>query len=543
MKIGIIGSGPTGIAAAKTALDRGYSVEILDFGSTLDPRGEHLAVRLRSALSRGQDPSPEDLVELGVHAPLDPGSLIGLLPFTNLKPKNTKKTIMGSNFPYVGVDLEMPVTGASPPRSLAKGGLSNVWGTACYRLQAGDYVDWPLEEDDFTAHYESAAEILRFPGGETPRAGIYPPDPKTEDPLQGVDWNAGGPVSGLIKLWRKNEDTLDRLGMRGGQSSLAVVPPDTANDQSCHRCGYCFYGCPFDAMFQAGSLIDEWIDHPLFSYRSGLFVEAFREEAGKVEVFLRRDNSGVEKETFDRLILAANTLSSLRIVSDSMARYEFAAPLLDNDMFVVPMFADVAIPKGWKSEFALSEGVVAIAQGFVSERPVHIQFYSFNDYFLGALARHLPSKVRNSILLNRMVMAFIYLHGDESRSATATPTSERSGKTRIEIDYSERNGSIILDRVLTHLRKHSKLTGLKPIRAMKKSMSFGFSGHLAGTLPMRKPGGGIPISDGNPHTDPNGRLAGATGVFVADASNFPSLPAQNPTFTAMANAARIVSKL
>jgi choline dehydrogenase-like flavoprotein len=40
-------------------------------------------------------------------------------------------------------------------------------------------------------------------------------------------------------------------------------------------------------------------------------------------------------------------------------------------------------------------------------------------------------------------------------------------------------------------------------------------------------------------TDPGGRLSGTTRVFVADSATFPTLPAQNLTFTAMANARRV----
>jgi hypothetical protein len=43
---------------------------------------------------------------------------------------------------------------------------------------------------------------------------------------------------------------------------------------------------------------------------------------------------------------------------------------------------------------------------------------------------------------------------------------------------------------------------------------------------------------------PDGRLAGSTEgapVFVVDLSNFPEMPAQNPTLTGVANAMRIAA--
>jgi choline dehydrogenase-like flavoprotein len=65
-----------------------------------------------------------------------------------------------------------------------------------------------------------------------------------------------------------------------------------------------------------------------------------------------------------------------------------------------------------------------------------------------------------------------------------------------------------------------------------KSTPFGFGGHLSGALPMR-------ASPGPLETDPSGRLAGTRRVFVVDSAVFPTLPAQNLTFTVMANARRI----
>jgi choline dehydrogenase-like flavoprotein len=65
-----------------------------------------------------------------------------------------------------------------------------------------------------------------------------------------------------------------------------------------------------------------------------------------------------------------------------------------------------------------------------------------------------------------------------------------------------------------------------------KTTPFGFHGHLAGTLPMRAAPGPL-------ETDAAGLLAGTRRVFVVDTAAFPTLPAQNLTFTAMANARRV----
>jgi choline dehydrogenase-like flavoprotein len=50
-------------------------------------------------------------------------------------------------------------------------------------------------------------------------------------------------------------------------------------------------------------------------------------------------------------------------------------------------------------------------------------------------------------------------------------------------------------------------------------------------------------SPGPLETDAEGRLAGTKRVFVVDTAVFPTLPAQNLTFTAMANARRVAAGL
>ncbi|MGH7287169.1 MAG: GMC oxidoreductase, partial [Myxococcota bacterium] len=93
-----------------------------------------------------------------------------------------------------------------------------------------------------------------------------------------------------------------------------------------------------------------------------------------------------------------------------------------------------------------------------------------------------------------------------------------------------------LELSLARLRALRRPLGLWPVPGLAKATPFGFHGHLAGTLPMR-------ASPGPLETDAKGRLSGTRRVFVADSAVFPTLPAQNLTFTAMANALRIGAAL
>jgi choline dehydrogenase-like flavoprotein len=217
--------------------------------------------------------------------------------------------------------------------------------------------------------------------------------------------------------------------------------------------------------------------------------------------------------------------------------------LLDNELFLVPLLAPAASPRfGFRSAFTLGEAVLAVEAGVVSPRPLHVQLYSFHEFFLAELGdalRALPRPLQDLAwaVLNAFAIAFVYLPGADSTQARARVAAVAGGPGRIHIDAAPQPESRrILARLLAHLRALRGPLGVWPVPGLVKATPFGFHGHLAGTLPMRERPG--PLESG-----PDGRLAGTRRVFVADPAAFPTLPAQNLTFTAMANAMRVADGL
>jgi len=123
-------------------------------------------------------------------------------------------------------------------------------------------------------------------------------------------------------------------------------------------------------------------------------------------------------------------------------------------------------------------------------------------------------------------------------SSSQAPTAQDAPSlARIAVGMSARPESReILSRLLGQLRRLRGPLGFRPLASLLKPTPFGFHGHLAGTLPMRAAPGPL-------ETDASGRLAGTARVFVVDTAGFPTLPAQNLTFTAMANALRVADGL
>src|SRR5262249_11239322 len=158
-------------------------------------------------------------------------------------------------------------------------------------------------------------------------------------------------------------------------------------------------------IWQAGRPLDELA----LRYRPGCFVQGFREEAGAVRVFGSAPGGALE-ERYDALVLGAGVLSSLRIAADSLGLHGRPAPLLDNDLFLLPVLAPGA-RWGFRSRFTLGEAVLAVEAGVVSPRPLHLQLYTFHEFFLaelGDVLRALPTPLQDLAwaVLNSFALAF-----------------------------------------------------------------------------------------------------------------------------------------
>jgi len=536
VRVAVVGSGPAGVAAAATLLERGHAVELLDVGRVPEPASEALAAEVRAALGRGERPGPA-LYRMLRHGATGRARspLAGLATLLGrVDPARSQKLILGSSFVWDGTDAGIPVENEVVTRSLARGGLSNAWGAACYPWRASDLAGWPISLAELEPHY---ARVATWIGLDQPADALARAYPLLGAPAPDVPRNPGSVLETLLTRWREHEVELASSGVTPGRARLAVRPAG-AHENGCVRCGLCFYGCAFGSIWHAGQLLAALEGAPAFAYRPGCFVQGFREAADGVHVHGAQPDGPLD-ERYDALVLAAGVLSSLRIAADSQGLHDRDSPLLDNDLSLVPLLCAARPAPGFRTRFTLGEAVLAIEAGVVSPRPLHLQLYSFHEFFLAELGdalRSLPAALQAVVwaILNRVVIGFAYLPGADSTAATARVLPATGGAPgRVRIDARHRPESrALLRALLAHLRRLRRPLGLWPVPGLVKSTPFGFHGHLAGTLPMRAAPGPL-------ETDANGRLSGTRRVFVADSATFPTLAAQNLTFTAMANARRI----
>jgi len=543
MRVAVVGSGPAGVAAAQGLVDGGISTDLLDFGNEMDNSSLDLATRLRNGSRR-----VEDLVQLRPPR-ADRGffhsvghlfaCLLGRAPILDLM----DKTRIGSRFAFEDVEWGIPVEGSAiAARSLGKAGLSNVWGAAAYPLTNEDYTNWPITKADMEPHYEKIARLLSLFAHHDDLAAAYP---TYTDNSQTLPLNPSAAM--LLDHWQRNRELLVSQGILCGRSRLAVRVADTDMGLGCKLCGLCLYGCPYDSIYRAEWTLSALSQRSSFRYVNDLWVRSFQEKENQIVVdTFRKGNDDIFRKgndenpciKYDALFLAAGTLSSLRIAADAQGQHGRVSLLQDNDLYLVPFLRTVTTDAPAEPlHFTLNELSLRIS---TKECPIHVQFYCVSDQIIDRfrpLLRIIPSVIRNKVenLLKRLSVAFIYLPGEVSAPTSALVKSGTPVGTVSIHQQRARNSRRIVRRLLRQMHRNRKAIGLRRVGpAIRSAPSGPGGGHLVGALPMKQQPGPL-------ETHPDGRLYGTERVYVVDGALLPSLPAQNSTFTIMANAHRIAT--
>jgi choline dehydrogenase-like flavoprotein len=528
-RVAIVGSGPTGIGAAEVLVGAGIGVDVTDGGSDLD-----------SALAKG-----EVRAARGAGADQDGGllsrvlrTLGGELPATLLH-----KQVFDSDFAFAGIERGIPLEGPWLPRSLARGGLANVWGAACYALRADDYADWPVEPELLRPWLGAASRLLHVSGSHDGLSAAYEPQETMTVVAPGEGHDPGSPFEVLLSTWDSRREALADAGLHAGRARLAVRPRAGGGPGACEACGRCLEGCPVEAIWNGRQALGDLVERGVRHLR-GRLVRRWRTEDGALWLECGMPGeAGTRTGPYDAVFLAAGPLSSFRIAAQSVGEGGPAtARLSENDVFVLPFFLPRGMTHG-ERRFTLSEAAIAIDPRGALERPAHLQLYRPGGSTLGplsALIERMPAPIRRLALagIGRLALGMLYLHGAQSRGLSLRLRSDDAVIAPIEVAPEDAGRSRPAVReAIRRLHAARRSLALYPLALAVRRGGPGFSAHLGCTLPIRRRPGRL-------ECDGEGRLAGSTDgapVFVVDLSSFPEMPAQNPTLAGVANAMRIAA--
>lgn len=523
----IIGSGPTGIAAAHCLIERGISVCLLDGGLKLENHRQANLEKL-SGLSPFEWAQSEVEFLKGDMKATDSGVAV--------------KLTYGSDYPYRDAERIFlnPNKEIGVAASLGCGGFSSVWGAAMLPYLPEDTADWAIKIDDLSEHYKAVIKLTGLAGREDALGERFP--------LYGRSHNLV-PLSSHIKSFlsdlEKSETELKRRGVLFGQSRLAVAERNLHGTE-CAACRLCMYGCPYGLIYNSADALPELRKSSLFTYHTDVIVERFSENETGATVYARHRESG-QKLVFNakRLMIGAGVLSTARLVLESMNDYDSEVTLKDSQYFLLPLLRFAATKEAENEpQTTLSQAFIEVLDEAVSDKSVHLQIYGYNELYRQAIEHKLRvfGNITNPAInafLRRFILIQGYLHSDYShsirlrleKSAKPDAISKLSMKVRHNPETDEK-----LKKLIAKLASLRSIFKAVPLKYLLKKGEVGRGFHTGGTFPMR-------VQPEKFETDTLGRLPNWKKIHLIDASVFPSIPANTITFTAMANAHRVASQI
>lgn len=479
----VVGSGPAGVSAALALTEAGRTVLMLDGSDD----GTHPAQN---------DLGPDNGLSPKLRAP-EARRLLSRFAQAN--------AVMGENFLAAG--------------SLARGGLSRIWGGFAAEFDAGDLKDWPI------THAALAPSYARI----TTRIGI---SGSSDDAMSAALGASGalqpplplGAASAL--LLQRHEQTGKSGGLRLGHARNALLSRPLEGRNACDLRGACLWGCPIGAIYDARQ------DLNLLRAR-----DTFRLTDGAIVTALAREGDGWRVDTLDgrtfrapRIVLAAGTLASSRLVAPLLP------PIPDWQLLSNPTLATPLLVRGARTAARMPSHALAQLAYRLDGEGLMGAVYETRNLPASGFAGQIPlpraaAEALFRFLSPALLVAVTSFPGHFSRNRLsfdrATWRLTVQGGFEPALDGAERAARKTLARGWRALGAHVLPGGR---RAMP-----GTDAHFAGTLPM----GGRNANG----TSVLGEVSGQPGLHVVDGSVLPSLPAKHATFTIMANANRIAAAL
>jgi choline dehydrogenase-like flavoprotein len=519
----VVGSGPSGVSVTFPLLEAGMRVSLLDGGREREdpvPAGAY------------HDNRREDPEQWRAFLGRD---LEALRP---AGPPSPKFDAPGSRFAFEGGSRAEGVEGRgfAAVVSLARGGLSNIWGAGISTYGDEELAEFPLSPADLASSYASVARRIGVTGfAADDLAGGLDADMPSLEPMR-LSENA----SRLMARYARRRDAVQALGVRLGRPRTAVLTEPLGRRGACNLCDMCIWGCREGAIYSSAHDLPALQSHDGLDYRPGSVVESIAPSGSGYRVTLRgEEDRGRRELTSRRLVLAAGALVTTRLVLEMQGRFDETVPVIGAPGVGFALCLSERIGAAVAThEFSM--GQISFTAAGDAERPA--------DGGYGSLFP--ASGVPGSLVIDRMpltrpgairlfrwlqpalLLGNCFLHGRYSDNSARLERAD-SGRARFVVhggvaaDHPRR-----IDGLRRQLTRAFRKLGALLIPGSFSPIGPGEAIRYAGTLPMR-------ASPGPGETDRFGELHGAPGLHAVDLSIFPAMPAKHHTLTMMANADRI----
>jgi len=510
----VIGSGPSGLSVIPPLLESGLRLIVLDGGRVRDDR---LVPQLAYHDQRRGDPEQwrqflgPDLESLRPSGPPSP-----------------KFRSPSARFAFEGFDSGLGIEGRrfAVAGSLARGGFSTIWGAGLGLYDAEDLEEFPVSVVDLAPSYRELAGRMGVSGfGDDDLATELDAGIPVQEPMRLAE-NARR----LLSRYRRRRDAVHGDGVRIGRPRIAVLTESVGDRRACALCDACLWGCRHGSIWSASHDLNRIVSHPRLDHRPGTIVERIETSDSGYRVI-----AGGSSWTARRLILAAGTLATTRLLLGLLGRYEEDVPLLCSPT------AAFALCMPGRIGAAISTRDYSMAQLSYTVRTATDRCYGNLFPASGIpgafLVEGMPLTRPGAIALSRllqpaMLVGNCFLPGGRDRHRVRLERRSDDSSRLVVEGEPDPNLGRRLREVRRRLRRAFGRLGAFLLPSSFRAAEAGSDLRYAGTFPMRRePGPG--------EVDLAGELHGHAGLHIVDLSIFPAMGAKHPTFTLMANADRI----
>jgi len=523
----VIGSGPAAISAAMALIKQGRKVTILDGGKSLEGDRQKILARMQA-----QEPQDWQQADLEALRGEDQKSKHGSIHV---------KRSCGSEYPYEDVDTPFMDDRAHGDfhYSMARGGLSSVWGASLLPNRAQDMADWPISLAELEPHYRAVLEFMPSTASEDRLAKLLPTYVS-----RGREWKSSQQAQSFLVALERRASALEKNGIHFGKSRMAVWADGSEGHNACAYCGWCLYGCPYSLVYSGAHTLEQLIEDRWLTYRPGIVVQRFESFAQSVQIYARDVEAGKDVEfEAERVFVGAGVLPSAWLALRSLEAFDTPIKLLDSQYFIFPFFR-FAKTAGVEKEslHSLAQAYLEIDDPAISRGLVHVEVFSYSDFLKRALletplrfALRIPFLAKE--ILGRLLVLQCFLHSDDSAHLLLELKRDPSGHPKLVSRAQPRRHALwkSLQTGMKLMANAHQLGGMPIVPAIQFARP-GRSYHAGGSFPMR-------TNPGRFETDLLGQLPDLPRVHFVDASVLPSVPATTITLSVMANAHRIASEV
>ena len=503
----VIGSGPVGIAAAWKVTLLGSSCTLIDAGEEIELHKqklvEALAAKNFSEWNRGDKETYQNLTKSE----------------SRLKTHVGSKLLFGSSFPYAEYrslgDYKVSVNSqVNIYPSLASGGLANVWGSICLPYAQSDAQHLrvkPRQED-----YDFIDDFMPIAARRDGLSKIYSMPSQTQDPVSAS--NFGNRLRSKFPLIEKSLP----FNVYGGSPRVAVY---TKGSNKCQSCGLCATGCVWGSIWDAKREILELKKNENFSYFKGFRVNEIIKHNGHYEV------KGFDGAVIlaRRIFLAAGPIGTTIILqkSELIPKQIFFS---DTQLTIVPCL--IFGKRQTDNNFVLSQYLL----NFPSEKDeggtdCFVQITGYNPdltrrirgYF--SFTKYVPKFILE-VFFRYLGIAMIFQNSNSSGQVRIT--SENGTINVSTVTNSEEN--ILHLGVFKNIRRVLKKLNMLPLTLLSQVVGVGESYHI----------GKMTSCEGKLILNSIGEISGIDKLHVIDTCALDHIAPGPITYTAMANAVRIV---